>query len=98
MYSANGEEQKMAAGPKISLACPHLDCKFGDEGRRWMSPEMSEIGAMQMLAYHVNANHPSKELVSQGASSSGKVKLEKICRPKIVMGCDQGDFSFFQME
>ena len=91
----------MAVEPKISLACPHLDCKFGDEGHRWMYPEMSKINvnvAMQMLIYHVNANHPGKEVPSQGASSSRKVKLEKICRPKNVMGWDQGDFSFIQIE
>ena len=82
----------------ITLQCPHIDCKLGDSGSRWVTQPMTEAGAIQMLGFHVSANHAGPEVKHQEQPSASKSKLEKICRPKLVMGCDQGDFAFFKSE
>ena len=83
---------------KFTLKCPHADCKLGESGSRWETQPMTEAGAIQMLAFHVTANHPTPEEKPQGQPGTSKSKLEKICRPKLVMSCDQGDFAFFKSE
>ena len=93
-----GKEGDREGDTMMSLKCPHVDCKLGDEGSRWETQKMTEAGAIQMLAFHVSANHTGSEGKHQEQSSVSKSKLEKICRPKLVMGCDQGDFAFFKTE
>ena len=86
----------------VVLDCTAAECKLGDEGGRYRTPELEVEYAMRMLELHVKNHEPVQQQSAQQqqdyAGYVTRVKPETAPRPKLNKGISEDRYLHFDRQ
>ena len=82
----------------VVLDCPAAECKLGDGGARYRTPQLEEDNAMRMLELHARNHEPQVQRQQDDAGYVARVKPETVPRPKLKKGISEDKYVHFDRQ